>query len=685
MGLSADVCVLSRQTKVVTTATVTVLVLIVMTIAAESLKDYLEERTNAKMQPIVDNLFGELTIFGFLSIVVFVVTKCGFFSEVGMAIFGNTVSLMQIFDFVHYTLFFCMVLFVLQVFTLVYEAMRVERMWLHTERLVRHEHLDNHDWGKEAADFYHETLARTHQRFSRLRELGDLIPVLRPKRGRQGWEDLVLFKNLRDEFIQERSMDPPFRPTDILHQVDDDFNFGRYLSLCMSQLLTNVVHVSVFTWFNVAVCTVIYYGYSLAVDNSMEVLSWTWVAIAWGLYIFNVYFEDHLIAVRRAFAPKELFSNDDGDFDFGIVNFNESTVLNESWTSQGDLPLWTEVDMDAFMERRSWFARRIAGDGEPNRQQTFYWLDRKGPRLYQLILQGNLLFCGIYVAMNSLGFVPFMWSERSLVELGFYVPLALLPLVGILFFKQHLVSVLCQVCCMGTYRRPDMVSEVLLEEKTAQVVRSLDIIYQMKVMTDSDRSTRVVSMFNGKKSSANGRQLTHRHASQKRFDDYASHEVAKTFDAFDTEGLGKLTHAQFERFMGNLGAHLGPERIRIMIDDLDENGDGEVTKQEFMDWYADTAGLVDVQPKERARYLFSLFDPHGSGEVTIGDFKRRLDALNVGFTLDEVGAIVNELDEDHSGTIGFEEFENMLIKFSPEELRTEEDEFDQQYACWRTT
>ena len=38
-----------------------------------------------------------------------------------------------------------------------------------------------------------------------------------------------------------------------------------------------------------------------------------------------------------------------------------------------------------------------------------------------------------------------------------------------------------------------------------------------------------------------------------------------------------------------------------------------------------------------------MFDENHSGEITLGEFKNKLDALNMGFTTDEIGAILDPL------------------------------------------
>ena len=103
-----------------------VLLLILLTIAFEVSKEHLEEKANRNMRPIVDKLFGEMTVLGFLSIFTFVITKAGYFKEISEMIFGDDSDLLEIFEFVHFTIFFVMVFFVMQVLILVQEAMQTE-------------------------------------------------------------------------------------------------------------------------------------------------------------------------------------------------------------------------------------------------------------------------------------------------------------------------------------------------------------------------------------------------------------------------------------------------------------------------------------------------------------------------------------------------------------------------------
>ena len=360
------------------------------------------------------------------------------------------------------------------------------------------------------------------------------------------------------------------------------------------------------------------------------------------------------------FLKKEVFlmANVDNDENGNsLLDVDETTFLNSLVANSDDnlsLPMWTEIDIDEFHQKRSWLTKLLVG-GHANRQHAIYLLDRRGPKVYMLLLQANLLFLGIYAAMTFLGFFRFMYQEDSTLVFAAYAILASLPILGNMFTKQHLVAILSEVCCMGAYRRPNIVADVLREEKTAHVVRAFIVIYRMKRFAIS----------------ADKREYDRDLACVERmhFDKFELKEVGKTFDAFDKSGDGSISYDEFESLMKNLGAEITEEGLNRMIGMLDTDGDGEVSKEEFINWYAEHANDDDLSEEERARFLFQMFDRDNSGEITIVEFKNKLDALNVGFTVDEADAIVNELDEDNSGSIGLHEFAHLLHSFYPKELQ----------------
>ena len=245
-----------------TAVAVIVFFLITLTILFEYTKEVIEEAADRIMKPVIQGLFGELTVLGFLSIVTFLVTKLGWFSKVSEHLFGEDEEeeLLETFEFVHYMLFFIMVFFVINVLVLVYGGQAMEETWRIYDTACRDvkymAQLDTLSVPGVRKTTYVQYLCET------------LFPCRSVTRRLRS--ELQLFRGLRQEFVLERSVKPPFAPH-ASNQVEEDFNFGRYLSICLGHKLTHMVHLSNYTWIFLGAMTLVFYGLALSLDNSMEV------------------------------------------------------------------------------------------------------------------------------------------------------------------------------------------------------------------------------------------------------------------------------------------------------------------------------------------------------------------------------------------------------------------------------
>ena len=206
--------------------------LIILTIAFEKAKEAIEESVDRNMKPIIESLFGEITVLGFLSLFTFCVTKMGFFETLSVRIFGEEEAeeLLELFESVHYALFFVMVLFVLLVLNLVSDGIKTEHEWL--------------EMNNECRDPHH--IAKCVDRVAQAEQIP--IPFLRRVKGffastfpsirrrrNASVADLLHFYSLRREFILERSIEPPFLPAAEKNRVPEDFDFARYLSISLGK------------------------------------------------------------------------------------------------------------------------------------------------------------------------------------------------------------------------------------------------------------------------------------------------------------------------------------------------------------------------------------------------------------------------------------------------------------------
>ena len=257
------------QDEDVTVVTCIVLLLIFLTIAFEFIKEHLEEGATRNLRPLVDKLFGEMTVLGFLSIVTFAITKAGWFTALSDAFFGEDNELLEIFEFVHFTIFFIMIFFVVQVLVLVAAATDTEKQWIEMDKTARDPSLLE-EWERRAESYYDDSKAKRRRSFQKAREVTGLLPFIRDQKA-QTKEDQILFKALRDEFVLERSPHYPFHPAPEEKRVSSDFNFGRYLGMNQGSMLTQVVEVSIITWTFYALLTVIYYVYVILVNENVTV------------------------------------------------------------------------------------------------------------------------------------------------------------------------------------------------------------------------------------------------------------------------------------------------------------------------------------------------------------------------------------------------------------------------------
>ena len=83
-------------------------------------------------------------------------------------------------------------------------------------------------------------------------------------------------------------------------------------------------------------------------------------------------------------------------------------------------------------------------------------------------------------------------------------------------------------------------------------------------------------------------------------------EIKEAFDVFDTDGSGAISVQEILNSMKSLGFDTKNPAIYRMIADFDENGNGQIDFEEFIDLM--TARISDKNTKEDLRRVFNLFD-----------------------------------------------------------------------------
>uniref|UniRef100_A0A1A8FE15 Centrin 4 n=1 Tax=Nothobranchius korthausae TaxID=1143690 RepID=A0A1A8FE15_9TELE len=69
---------------------------------------------------------------------------------------------------------------------------------------------------------------------------------------------------------------------------------------------------------------------------------------------------------------------------------------------------------------------------------------------------------------------------------------------------------------------------------------------------------------------------------QKMTEKDSTEEIMKAFRLFDDDGTGKISFKNLKRVAKELGENLTDVELQEMIDEADQDGDGEVSEQEFL-------------------------------------------------------------------------------------------------------
>jgi Ca2+-binding EF-hand superfamily protein len=605
-------------------------VLIVLTIIFEEGKHMILHAANKNTQPVVQSLFGELTVLGFLSLFTFCVTQLGFFERLSIKVFGEEekMELLEIFEQVHFMLFGVMIFFVASVLVLILGDRRTEENWLLMDVACRSD-----DEVQGVADKLHA--AQRMSSATKVTSWGSFL--LQSLRRENFYVDLGLYCGLRNEFLLERSLNPPFEPAE-KRKLGNDFNFGQYLSHCLGHNLSHVVELDDKTWAFFGILTLVYYILLVVTGSNMRIFAWVWVVTGWILLLFRNYFDYHIQNILYCMASPISFSHkQDGtrrDRD------EETTPL---FPSNSRLPGWTEISDEAIQANGGSRGKKLT------RQDLLHWDGRDGPKTYQLLFQIQLVFTSAYMSLLILSIYPYMARETPLGRFIVFVILSLLPFGLLLLSLRRSAANMTVVCSIGIHRKLQTIAQVLREGKTEHVIRSLVLMQKLQHLAASP---------GGLKRGPESSNLT-------LCQEIELADARKIFRAMDKSGDGQLHVEELSTLMKKLGAPTTDDSFQAIVKMLDPNEDGIITLEEFLSFYQCNIRLNETHHLSRslhelAHQIFAQFDRDNSHSVALSEFKDVIDSFNVDFTIDELGELINEIDHDNTGSIGVHEFEDLL-------------------------
>ncbi|XP_023344064.1 troponin C [Eurytemora carolleeae] len=137
--------------------------------------------------------------------------------------------------------------------------------------------------------------------------------------------------------------------------------------------------------------------------------------------------------------------------------------------------------------------------------------------------------------------------------------------------------------------------------------------------------------------------------------------LKKAFDAFDHEKKGAITTETTGTILRMMGLKVSHEGLKAIVEDIDEDGSGQLEFEEFVMLSARFLVEEDEEAlKKELKDAFRIYDKERNGYITTGTLKEILHELDPKLTQEELNGIIEEIDEDGSGTVDFDEFVEMM-------------------------
>jgi Ca2+-binding EF-hand superfamily protein len=138
--------------------------------------------------------------------------------------------------------------------------------------------------------------------------------------------------------------------------------------------------------------------------------------------------------------------------------------------------------------------------------------------------------------------------------------------------------------------------------------------------------------------------------------------LKKGFEGFDKEGGGTITQTTMQMILKSMGVKVDKEEMDGYAAEMDEEAAGKFTFEQFCQVAAKFMVEDDVeQMKEELKEAFRIYDKEGQGFITTDVLKEILREIDTTLTEEDLDNIVEEVDEDASGTLDFDEFQEMMM------------------------
>lgn len=609
------------------------IVVVVLSMSFEFMEKTVRRRLKAtgrqELTGIMDTIFREVMILGFINLFVFIVfhrmdadalVESFFFTKEELEAHPRVI--LHAFEEVHMFAFCAMFVFVFQAVALMYQVSRTSAKWQKWEetRTPEIKAVLEAEYSVESADFE----ARRWPRLFR----SDIHNV----------ESLLRWRAIRHEFLfphdEYEKVDGHYRKPNA-HPIPRVpaphlFRFHAYLSKGLSNCYCDLLEVSVQTWLVLLLLAPTLY---FVLGASARTQEWIVVAIGWtGLaaYIFIALHIMHLydqITPELPTRPAQILQVFEGTSTVGLrvrlrgENVDKMTprvCLSPSTASSGPVMVKGLARLPARF--RAARRDRAATSHGCNAQEALFVGTQSGPALYASVLQVSVFLQAVYCStllFRLTQHAAWDWQSWSL-----WCASCIAPVLNLTWLLPRIVGKLVIVRSVEYMKDRTLIHVVTEEASRAMLAETRQVLHLAKLRRRTDIT----------KADLQDARASFR-------SDGRRAELLEIFQVFDVDGNDHIDEAEFVLAMGALGMAAESaegQHVLELLRLVDVDGSGSLSFEEF-------EGLMALAftGKDDAA-VFDLFEHDDTGCIGIGELAKGLSALGAAVEPDFLHATVFE-------------------------------------------
>jgi len=611
--------------------------LIVLTIIFEKGKHELEHGRTDSQKLVINALFGEVTVLGFIALITFFLIKFGLFSYLSQTIYDSPDHALHLFEDVHFGLFFTMMVYLFLVIWMLVVQRLVKDKWYDLEDKTR-KFMRSHGMGKgkvvkpssSAPGVKPPSLPMPRDEYLEWRyNGGGRIPV--------GFEGVLLKEDAsaleEGEYLNlasEKHDDPELHAYMLLRarfvwgfkngegrknsSVDLTFDFARYLDNCMGQTLTEIVVVHEFTWVVVAVSMLLAYAFFGVAGSSA------------GYVLVVVLFGFLLVAamVIVLFSTRDIYHK--------LSPPPECTVKQVLTGAPVSRPPYEAMEMEK-------------GVNKHERLFPFH-MGSKGPDFFEHYIRTTVLLAAIYLVGVVVVFLPIFHKEH----LEAMIPVCMACVATTCFLVKPVLGRLTVITSVGMLKRLDVVDATMRQVRLERSIKTMKILASVQ-----SQMRKINKLREREEGSAKGPRKDIKISEAQRRD------LQDAFDLFDEDKSGSITSDELYNLLRSLGQAVTPAEAERLLLEMDTGNDGTVDFEEFIAVMAEDDSAEVTDPETLAEDIFKMLDKDGSGYIINKELREFLRQLPIDLTEEQVDTMLIDIfGSDDDASIDVDEFKDFL-------------------------